>query len=330
MNIELLIQDNQTGRVYDASELLIGATWSGQISGQPGKLTFDVVRDGTLQFYEGSRVRLTVDGYKLFFGWVFTKSRKDTDTTSVTAYDQTRYLKNTDTYVFPMKGVPTATASERFIKICTDFQLNYKVVHPSSHQLTKKLYDSKTLADICQDGIDLTLIDTGQWFLMRDNFGTIEFLDIAKLKTKLVLGDASLMTGYDYQTSIEDGTANQIKLVQENKKLAKREIYIVKDSKTIDRWGLLQHFEKVDEKANAAQIKARADQLIKLKNRVTRKLQLDCIGDFRVMPGNGVWVETKLDDMQLKRYMMVHACSHTIKNRLHTMKLNLEVVEDGR
>ena len=327
INIEFIIQDNQTGIIYDASELLIGATWSGQISGQPGKLAADIVRDGALKFYEGSRISLTVDGFKLFFGWVFAKGRKTKDTTSVTAYDQLRYMKNTDTYVFPIKNIPTGTASERFTKLCADFGLQCKIVHPSSHQLPKKLYDSKTLADIAQDGIDLTLIDTGQWFLIRDNFGTLEFLDIAKLKTKLILGDASLMTGYNYQTSINDDTYNQIKLVQENKEAAKREVYIVKDSSTIDRWGLLQYYEKVDENANAAQIKARADQLMKLKNRVTRKLQLDCIGDFRVMPGNGIWVETQMDDMMISRYMMVHSCSHTIKNWLHTMKLNLEVVE---
>ena len=322
MNIEFLIQDNQTGVIYDASELLIGATWSGRISGQPGKLAFDIVRDGTLKFYEGSPVRLTVNKHKLFFGWVFGKGRTDGNITSVTAYDQLRYFKNTDSYSFK-----TGTASERFTKICKDFELKHKIIHKSKHKLPVKLYDSKTLADIIQDSIDLTLIDIGQWFLVRDNFGTLEFLDIAKLKTNLILGDASLMTGFDYQTSIDDDTFNQIKFVQENKETAKREVYIVKDSSTIDRWGLLQHYEKVDEKLNPAQIKQRADQLIKLKNRVTRKLSLDGIGDFRVMPGNGIWVETQMDDMMISRYMMVHACSHTIKNELHMMKVSLEVVE---
>lgn len=329
MELECFIQDNQSGAVYDASELLISATWSGQISGQPGKLSFELVRDHSLSFYEGSRVRLTVNGFPLFFGWVFAKSRKGEHTTSVTAYDQLRYLKNSDSYVFPMRGVPTATASERFAKVCSDFQLMYKIVHPSLYQLPKKLYSSKTLADICQDGIDLTMINTRQWFVLRDNFGTLEFLDIAKLKTDLLIGDASLMTGYDYQTSIDEDTYNQIKLVQENKETAKRDVYIVKDSKTIAQWGLLQHYEKVNEKSNAAQITARASQLIRLKNRVTRKLQLECIGDFRAMPGNGIWVETQLDDMLINSYMLVHSCTHTIKNHLHTMKLTLEVVEDG-
>lgn len=245
-----------------------------------------------------------MNGTKLFFGWVFAKGRTKREQTSVTAYDQLRYLKNADTYVFPMKGVQPDTASQRFVKLCTDFQLQHRVVTASSYVLPTKVYDSKTLADIIQDGIDHALIGTGKWFLVRDNFGTLEFLDAAELRTNLILGDASLMTGYDYKTSIDDDTYNQVKLVRENKETAKRELYIVKDSSTIARWGMLQHYEKVDESMNAKQIEARADQLLKLKNRVTRKLQLDCIGDFRVMPGNSVWVETEMDDMKISRYMV--------------------------
>lgn len=322
INIEFLIQDNQTGVIYDASELPISITYTGQLSGQPGKLAFDLVRDGTLKFYEGSPVSLTVDGFKLFYGWVFTKSRKDDLTTSVTAYDQKRYLKNSDTKVFS-----ESTASQRFAQLCGEYQLKHSIVHPSSFALPAKLYDNKTLADMIEDGIDLTLINAGKWYIVRDNFGTLEFLDMNQLKTNLILGDASLMTGYDYQTSIDDDTSNRIKLVQENKETAKRDVYMVMDSSTIARWGLLQHFETVDENANAAQIQQRAEQLLRIKNRVTRKLTINALGDFRVMPGNGIWVETALDDMVLSRYMIAHAVTHTIKNRRHTMKVTLEVVE---
>lgn len=322
LDIQFILQDNQTGVTYDASELLIGATCSSQLAGQPGKLAFDIVRDGTLKFYEGSPCSLIVEGYKLFFGWVFAKSRKDNLITSVTAYDQKRYLKNSDTKVFP-----ASTVSDRFVRLCSEFQLKHKIVHKSEFILPPKRYDDKTLADMTEDGIDLTLIHSGRWYLIRDNFGVLEFLDMEKLKTNLILGDASLMTGYDYQTSIDEDTFNQIKLTQENKKTAKRDVYIVKDSSTIARWGLLQYPQNVDENANPAQIAQRAEQLLKLKNRVTRKLTIDAIGDFRVMPGNGIWVETQMDDMKISRYMVVHAVSHTIKNKFHSMKVTLEVVE---
>jgi len=322
INIQFVLQDNQTGVIYDASELLISTTWNGQITGQPGKLAFDIVRDGTLKFYEGSPCSLIVNGYRLFYGWVFSKNRKDSEKTSAVAYDAKRYMKNSDTRVFT-----ESTAAERFTRLCEDFEIKHTIVHNPNFILPPKIYDNKTIADMVEDSINLTLIHTGKWYILRDNFGTLEFLDMEKLKTNLILGDMSLMTGYDYQTSIDDDTYNQIKLVQENKQTAKRDVYIVKDSSTIARWGLLQHFETVDENANPAQIALRAEQLLKLKNRVTRKLKINALGDFRIMPGNSVWVETQMEDMRLSRYMLVHAVSHTIKNKLHTMQVTLEVFE---
>jgi hypothetical protein len=250
------------------------------------------------------------------------KDRKDNITTTATAFDQKRYLKNSDT-----RNFPEGTGSNRFSKLCGDFQLKHRIMHPSGVVLSAKIYDSKSIGDMIDDSIDLTLINSGKWYAVRDNFGTLEWLDISALKTDLILGEFSLMTGYSYKTSIDEDTYNQIKLVQENKQTQKRDVYIVRDSGTIARWGLLQHYEKVAEDATETQIRQRADQLMKLKNRVTRSLSIDALGDFRVMPGNSVWVETKMDDMAISRYMLVHAVSHTIKNRMHTMKVTLEVVE---
>jgi hypothetical protein len=98
-------------------------------------------------------------------------------------------MKNADTKVFP-----ESTASDRFVRLCTDFQLKHKVIHKSDFILPAKIYDSKTIADMVEDSIDLTLINAGKWYIVRDNFGILEFLDMAALRTNLVLGDASLMT----------------------------------------------------------------------------------------------------------------------------------------
>lgn len=323
MNTEFVIQDNQVGTVYDAADLPETFTWSGQIREQPGKLSFSVVRDGTLKFYEGSRVRLILDKKKLFFGTVFEKNRTNFENTAVIAYDQMRYLKNEDTEVFPV-----GTASQRFEYLCKKWKFQYKVVHPSTHLLPEEPFDKKSVMDMIQRGIDRTLIDSGKWYMVRDNFGTLEFVDIAYLKTNLVLAPDSLMTGFSYKTSIDKETYNQIKLYRDNKESGKRDVYIVKDSETIDRWGLLQFTESMDEEMNDAQIRERANRLLLLRNRVSRTLSLTCVGDWRVMPGAGVWVETSLDDMKLSRYMICHSVEHTVKNRDHMMKVGLEVAEE--
>ena len=71
-------------------------TWELNRKGAPGKLTFKVVKDSTLQMVEGDEVSAQIDGTDFFFGYIFAKKRNKDNTISVTAYDQLRYLKNKD------------------------------------------------------------------------------------------------------------------------------------------------------------------------------------------------------------------------------------------
>ena len=65
--------------------------WSLERQGSPGKLTFEVVKDEIINFQEGNKVILDVDGKDVFLGYVFEKKRNKSETISVTAYDQLRY-----------------------------------------------------------------------------------------------------------------------------------------------------------------------------------------------------------------------------------------------
>nr|WP_312044019.1 hypothetical protein [Anaerotignum sp.] len=68
--------------------------WSTERAGTPGSLTFDVVKEGELNFHEGNLVKLSVGEEPVFWGYVFQKKRSKGEIISVTAYDQLRYLKN--------------------------------------------------------------------------------------------------------------------------------------------------------------------------------------------------------------------------------------------
>ena len=67
--------------------VLDGIKWSTERQGVPGKLTFEVVKNGDLNFQEGNPVKLYVDEKPVFFGFVFQKKRDKGETISVTAYD---------------------------------------------------------------------------------------------------------------------------------------------------------------------------------------------------------------------------------------------------
>lgn len=324
MNIELMIQNNKTGTIYDISELASDITLETWISGQAGKLTFRFIKSDAVPvaFYEGSRVSLKADGEGIFWGYVFTKSRSSDGIITVTAYDQLRYLKNQDTYMFK-----DMTSSDIAKKICQDFNLKCSIVHPSTYKVGATNHDNKALSAMIQDAFDKTLAYAGKNYMLRDNFGTLEHLDVEQLKTSLIIGDKSLLTDYQYETSIDQDVYNQIKLIQDNKKTNKRDVYIVKDSNTIARWGALQYHEKMDENANAAQIASKAETLLKLYNNVRRKLSLDCLGDFRVKVGAGILVSVEaLGELGEHRYCTVSSCKHSIKNNLHMMSLEVEPI----
>ena len=103
-------------------------TW--ERKGTPGKLEFTVIKDGVLNFQEGNPVKLTVNGTTMFYGFVFTKSRKANSVTiDVVAYDQLRYLKNKDTIT--EEGLK---ASDLLKRLAADFRLNLRSVEDTGYQ----------------------------------------------------------------------------------------------------------------------------------------------------------------------------------------------------
>lgn len=323
MNIEAIVQDSKSGTAYDISELITNAVWETTLVNQPGKLIFNYLNDTKVTISEGSPISFKVDGKGVFFGYIFKMGKLKDEKIPILAYDQMRYLKNKDTYV-----LSNLTASQIFTKLCNDFKLTAEVTNPSSYIVSPRIHDNKTLFEVMQYGIDETLINTGNWHMVRDNFGKLQFININSMKTDLFIGDESLLIDFDFESSIDEDSFNQVKLIKENKETQKREIYIVKDSSTIKQWGLLQYFEKMDENANAAQIQARAEMILKLKNRVTKKLKLECLGDLKVAAGSGVVLgisDLQKDGIAINQYFMVTTCSHTFKNDLHTMQLEVQV-----
>ena len=323
MDIELLVQDNKTGKAWDLSELAGPITWTTELSNQPGKLTFSYIEDKDVDFGEGSVVRLKVDGQNVFYGYVFSHGRTESYKITITAFDSMRYLKNKDTYV-----ISGMTASDIFTKLCKDFNLPYTVTNSASYKISNRVFDNKSLFEIMETAIDETLIYTGKWFQVRDNFGKLQFVDLNSRKTTVVIGDESLLKSYSFESSIDSDTYNQVKLVQENKTSKKREAYIQKDSSTIKQWGVLQYFETMDENANAAQIKERAKMLLKLKNRVTKTLRLECIGNLSVSSGSGIVLSISdllREGVTVNEYFLVTSCTHTFENHKHSMSLEVQV-----
>lgn len=300
----------------DISELVTPISIDENIN-KSGVATFGLL-DGFVPA-EGNRVQITFNDLLLFAGRIFKTTRTQDREIKVTAYDQLRYLKTSETYVFE-----NPTADEVIRQICTDMELTVGELQPTNHPLGSLIFDNKGLLDIVVECLNSTLVATQHLFFLKDNFGEIELKDIQSTITDLAIAPESILYGFNYERDIDNDTYNQIKLVRDNKETGSRELFISRDSDNIGKWGLLQYYEKLDDATNEAQIKEQADSLLLLKNRVEQKLSVDIIGEKSLRAGNVVYVD--LPDMGVRKHLLCTHAKHSLSGSGHTIKAEFKLV----
>lgn len=281
----------------------------------PGKLTFNVIKDEVLGFHEGDMVRFDYDGHKIFAGFVFTKKRTNNRIISVTAYDQLRYFKNKDTYVYKNK-----TAAQVLQMLIADFNLQGGMIADTKHVIASRVEDNQELFTIMDNVGAITTKNTGNLYVLYDDYGKLNYRNVKQLKLDILVDEENGET-FEYTTSIDENTFNKIKLSRENKKTGKREIFIAQDSENINQWGVLQSTESLDEGENG---KVKADALLALYNRKSRKLHINKVfGDYRVRGGSTLGVQMYLGDLTVANFMMVETVKHSFYESKHDMDLKL-------
>ncbi|RAU98116.1 hypothetical protein [Paenibacillus sp. YN15] len=316
--------DNKDGNMWDLSEIVSGLSWSTTRTGRPASIEFSLLRNGFYQsdsfaIRNGDIVRVLKDGAGIFYGYVFSIGHNPDGEVSVKAYDQVRYLLSKAYYIF--KG---QTATEIITQLAADFQLKTGTLEDTGFKIESMVEDGQTLLDIIEKALTLTLISTQRHYVFLDDYGGLSVRLVDNLKMDFYIGDGSLMTGYDYSADIDSDTYNRIKLYKENKDTGRREVHMVEDSANIAKWGVLQLYQSVDEKKNEAQIQEMLDQLAQLKNRESKSLKLNAVGDIRVRAG--VYVPVVIDSLGLNLPMLVDEAKHSFEGDDHTMSLTLKVI----
>ena len=190
----------------------------------------------------------------------------------------------------------------------------------TGYVIAKKTESNQSLFDIILNALDETIRNRKEMYVLYDDFGKLCLKNLERMKVGLVI-DEETGENFDYESSIDSDTYNQIKLTYDNPDTGKRDVYIAKDSSNIEKWGVLQYFDTIDEKTNGA-VKARA--LLDLYNQKTRSLEIkNALGDIRVRGGSLIIVNLNLGDVKLQNFMLVEKAKHTFKNGEHFMDLTL-------
>jgi hypothetical protein len=274
MAAELLIQNGNKVFIPVVQEDI---QWTTERKGNPGKLTFKVHLDDVLDITEGNAVRLKWNGANIFYGFIFSKKMDKERIITVTAYDQLRYLKNKDTYVYKNK-----TAGEVIQMICADFQMQTGSIEDTGFKIASMVEDNQTLFDIIQNALDATMENQKYMYVMYDDFGKVTLKGLDNMRLNLLI-DEETGQNFDYTSSIDENTYNRIKLVYDNEDSGQRDVYISQDSNNINNWGVLQYYDTLQKGENG---QANADaQLARVKEAGFDTYMIQVDGMYKIQVG---------------------------------------------
>lgn len=292
----------------------------------PGSLTFTCLEDSGVAIPEGSSVEFSVEGVKMFKGYIFTAERNKDGEVSYTARDQLRYLKANASYLFQNMTLPQIIG-----QIAADFGLKVGAMEDTGYAFPYLDKENEGCLDIIFDALAQTIVQTGKIYNFYDNCGELCLTEAKNMFITTLLGDKSLVTDYTYKRDIDSNTYNRVKLVRKNKNSGRTDAYIHEDSDTIKKWGLLQYYDEVDENLNEAQIDEMCRQYLQYYNRVLQTLSLDSIG----IPGLRAGMITPVrigavDGLAVSRLMIAEKVTHTFEGDEHDHTMSIEVKDFGQ
>lgn len=309
----------------DYAETTTNVSFETNRDGNPGRLTFTVLKTQEANFHEGDMVRFTVDGMPIFAGYVFTKVRERFGEITVTCYDQIRYLKAKGSYTFE-----AVTAGEIIRFFAEKYSLSVGDLVDTGYTIPYLIKENKSALDIINEAVNLSSYNTNRRFVFYDDVGKLSLRDTAQWKQDVVLGDRSYAYDFEYTTDIDRDTYNQIKLVRPNESTGLTDTYIYFNSPNINRWGLLEYYEQVDENLNEGQIDERAKIMLTYYNRVLRRLRIDCLGVLGIRAGQMVPIYMpEIGDININHFLTIDSCTHNFEQGIHTMSLELYVYLDN-
>lgn len=270
---------------------------------------------------EGDRVRLYLNDKCRFCGFVFTRSFNK-GKMSITCFDYLRYFKAPLSYnriqMISPNGSTGMTASDVFRKLCMDLAIPYDVITNSTIPVPAQRYDRKTAFNILEFAINQTIINSPsgnrQYFtyfhesyLPEDDDGSIlfqtggqvEFHLRNNLTVDVPITDSDLLIDYNFQTSIDKQTFNEIilykdektyvsktgKSLKKGKKTGTRIVRTSSNNLSKAKYGYLPYYHQVPDGYTEAQMDAVAEELRDILGRVSQELSLECYGILGLRAG---------------------------------------------
>lgn len=333
------------GEKLDITNLVGDISWSGDENTFPRKLELQLnntknIKNGVrlIGYDVGNPIFFYEDGKELFRGFIFTRTLASDGKESVIAYDELIYFtKISDTIL-----VRNKQASDVLVSMMKKYGAPVGNIKPTGFKIKKLLLDNKTISDMATDMFEETKKSNGKSFKLRALNGKVDLIERASAAVKTISIDNVISASNEFsleevrtQVKVTKGTLDPpettVKKTTTTKKPGPKPkpkkdnsafvTYVVKDKNAIERFGVMQHLESMDDTSTLAQMKAKADSLLKeLKVPVTT-VSIEFIGNSSCITGNIIEVKDNLSNLSGRYY--ISSDSHSWSGGIHKMSLQL-------
>ena len=323
--INLTIYKNGSSTGKDITQLVESIKWAGRRGSPTRTLTVNLLDDdgyrhdrSGIDVEEGWQCIFKYNGVELFRGIFMTQGSGQSKTGEYKAYDNGIYLSNNrDTFVYESK-----TAADVFRDVCTRFGIPVGSVASCSYSIPDLTKKKTTGWDAIEDALSLEFDNTGTRFYVISEKGALSLKKRQENILQWVLETTSNISQYKHTKSIENVRTRVKLLSDEGTVLAE-----ASDPSLEQKIGIMQDVDTPDETLNSAQLNALAKSLLGEKKRPSQKLTLNnVLGIPDVVAGVGVFVI--IPHLSINRTLYVDSDTHTFKDQLHTMSLQLSYAAD--
>ena len=232
----------------------------------------------------------------------------------MTCYDQLRYLKNRDSFVF------TGTYAALLKTIAAKYGLRLGTVENTGYVIQRKIYEN-TLLDILADAASITREQTGKTYIIYDDFGSLTLKSADGMATGVFL-DPDNVRLLRERRSIDQGVYNRIVLARDDTATGVRSLYAANDMQRQLQWGILQYYAKDGDSVSPLQT---AKNLLSLYDREDVTVEaLGCAGNVSVRGGSLVMLS---QDGGAYRSARCVSAAHTVAGGVHLKDLKLKFEE---
>ena len=288
-------------------------------TGAPGKMTFSYIDVEGMNVSKGNAVAFRYKNKKVFFGYIFVlETDSDREQVHVTCYDQLRYFKNKDSFVYNAKYSDMLKNN-----ICKKYGFNTGIIEDTGYKIPTRLEDG-SLFDICADAALFTRLSNKKQFVLYDDFGQICLRNIENMILPILI-DKDVTGKWNLKRSIDSEVYNRIVIKKDNQQTGERELHIANDSASQAKWGVFTYEEDGDENSSASALKSKAKTMLKYYNRPNNTFSVSkCIGNVDVRGGSSLVVSFDTGNgKKIQNLMVVNKVEHTFSDNEHFMDMNL-------